>query len=211
MKDRSEYFKKYRENNREKLRQTNKDLYNIKKETILKKKKEYNEENKEKNSIQKKKYYIDNKDLKKKYYDDNRERILISKKKYYKKNRNVLIQKNITNSNKKYKTDSLFRISCSIRELIRKSLKDKGYKKNLRTVQILGCSFLDFKNHLESKFHPWMNWENYGLYNGSLNYGWDIDHIIGLKNGKNEDEIIKLNHFSNLQPMCSYYNRHIKR
>jgi hypothetical protein len=211
MKYRSEYFKKYREENREKIRQINKDLYYAKKDIILERKKEYNKENKQKNSIQKKKYYIDNKELKKKYYDDNKESISINKKEYYKKNREVLIKRNIIYSNIKYKKDILFRISSCIRSLIRQSLKNNGHNKNLKTSQILGCSFLDFKNHLEKQFQPWMNWENYGLYNGTLNYGWDIDHIIGLKNGKSEEEIIKLNHFSNLQPMCSYYNRYIKR
>ena len=56
-----------------------------------------------------------------------------------------------------------------------------------------------------------MNWDNYGLYEpNKLNYGWDMDHIIPLKTGKTEEDIIKLNHYSNLQPLCSYTNRNIK-
>jgi len=56
-----------------------------------------------------------------------------------------------------------------------------------------------------------MNWDNHGLYNGELNYGWDIDHIIPLATAKNEGELIKLNHYTNLQPLCSKINRDIKR
>lgn len=56
-----------------------------------------------------------------------------------------------------------------------------------------------------------MNWNNYGIYNGTQQYGWDIDHKIGLKSATTEDEILKLNHFNNLQPLCGYYNRYIKR
>ena len=56
-----------------------------------------------------------------------------------------------------------------------------------------------------------MSWENYGLYNGDLNYGWDIDHIIPLSSTLSEDEIIKLNHYTNLQPLDSYINRYVKR
>lgn len=55
-----------------------------------------------------------------------------------------------------------------------------------------------------------MNWENRGLYNGELNYGWDLDHIIPLSNVSCEEDIIRLNHYTNLQPLCSYTNRHIK-
>jgi hypothetical protein len=55
-----------------------------------------------------------------------------------------------------------------------------------------------------------MNWDNYGLYNGESNYGWDIDHIIPSSSAITEEELIKLNHFTNLQPLCSYINRKIK-
>ncbi len=56
-----------------------------------------------------------------------------------------------------------------------------------------------------------LNWNNRGLYNGELNYGWDIDHIIPLSSAKTEEEMILLNHYSNLQPLCSKINRDIKR
>jgi hypothetical protein len=56
-----------------------------------------------------------------------------------------------------------------------------------------------------------MTWENRGLYNGELNYGWDIDHIIPLSSAKTEEEVKKLNHHTNLQPLCSKTNRDIKR
>ena len=55
-----------------------------------------------------------------------------------------------------------------------------------------------------------MNWDNYGLYNGTENYGWDIDHIKPSSLAINEEELLKLNHFSNLQPLCSYINRDVK-
>ncbi len=86
-----------------------------------------------------------------------------------------------------------------------------GYSKNSKTFNILGCSFEDFKFYLESKFEPWMSWENYGLYNGESNYGWDIDHIIPSSSAKTEEELLVLNRFNNLQPLCSYQNRVIKR
>jgi len=59
-----------------------------------------------------------------------------------------------------------------------------------------------------------MTWENYGNWNGipkELNTAWDIDHIIPISKAKTEYELIKLNHYSNMQPLCSYNNRFIKR
>ena len=56
-----------------------------------------------------------------------------------------------------------------------------------------------------------MTWYNYGKYNGELNYGWDIDHIIPISSARSEENIIKLNHYTNLQPLCSKINRDIKK
>ena len=111
----------------------------------------------------------------------------------------------------KRKTDELYKLKGNIRSLIRMSLKSRGTKKNTKTVQILGCTFEYFKKHLESQFEPWMNWENRGKYNGTPNFGWDIDHIIPLSSFETADDVIKLNHYTNLQPLCSYINRDVKK
>ena len=56
-----------------------------------------------------------------------------------------------------------------------------------------------------------MNWENYGKYNGTEGFGWDLDHIIPISSAKTEEDVIRLNHYTNLRPLCSYINRVIKR
>lgn len=109
------------------------------------------------------------------------------------------------------KNDENFIIKEKIRSLIKDAFRRQGYDKTSRTQEILGCSYEEFKIYLESKFEPWMNWENKGLYNGSFNYGWDIDHIIPISSATNEEELIKLNHYTNLQPLCSKVNRDIKK
>ena len=114
----------------------------------------------------------------------------------------------------RYKNDPLFKLYSNISSSIYKSFKkilEGKFNKSKKTEQILGCTVKEFKLHLESKFESWMNWNNHGLYNGELNYGWDIDHIIPISSAKTEEEIYKLNHFSNLQPLCSKVNRDIKR
>ena len=85
------------------------------------------------------------------------------------------------------------------------------YSKTSRTQEILGCSFEEFKIYLESKFENWMSWENRGEYNGEFNYGWDIDHVIPLTHATSKEELVKLSHYTNLQPLCSKINRDIKK
>lgn len=58
-----------------------------------------------------------------------------------------------------------------------------------------------------------MCWENQGNPKDKvleLNKSWDIDHITPIDTAMTESDVIRLNHFTNLQPLCSYYNRHIK-
>jgi hypothetical protein len=132
-------------------------------------------------------------------------------KEYRKQNsKEIKTKRNIYLQVKK-ETDPLFKLTCSIRGAIRQSFKRSSYTKNSKTYQILGCSFEEVKQYLENKFEDWMSWDNRGLYNGTPNYGWDIDHIIPLASATTEDELIKLNHYSNLQPLCSYINRDIKK
>ena len=158
--------------------------------------KKWRDKNKEKTKEYKKKYYDDNK-LKTKYYN-------IS---YYLNNKN----KRSLYEKKRKELDPLYKLTENIRTAISKSISKKGYTKKSKTHTILGCSFEEFKTYIESKFELWMNWHNYGKYNGELNHGWDIDHIIQLHTAETEEDIIRLNHYTNLQPLCSHVNRNIKR
>jgi hypothetical protein len=168
-----------------------------------------NKDYKEKNQEKFKEYNRSNdrKEYSKKYYIQNKENILIKSKDYYENNKEL-----VKNNSKKYiykkrKNDNLFRLKESISKILRRSFLSKVEDKNI----IIGISLIDLKIYLESKFEPWMTWENYGKYNGEFNYGWDIDHIRPLSIATTEDEIIKLNHYTNLQPLCSKINRDIKK
>ena len=108
-------------------------------------------------------------------------------------------------------TDQLYKLTLNTRSAVNTTLKRGGYKKNSKTVKIIGCSFEELKTHLEKKFEPWMTWKNHGKYKSKTFYfGWDIDHIIPLSSANTEEELLKLFHYTNLQPLCSYTNRFIK-
>ena len=181
--------KKYYEENKEKIRESQK---------------KYREENKEKLKEYKKEYN-------KKYYKDNKEKIRESQKKYREENKENIIERNIKYRKKRKKNDPLYKLTVNIRTLINMSFKRGGYTKKSRSYEILGCSFEDFKKHIESQFEDWMNWDNHGLYNGNECYGWDFDHIIPVSSCECEEDVYKLNHYSNFQPLCSYLNRDVKK
>jgi hypothetical protein len=167
----------------------------------------YRENNPEKS----KECYEKRKDKEKEYRKLNSEKIKKYHKEYNEKNKeSVRITKRLCEY-KRRRTDKLYNLHVRIGGLIRESLRRKGYTKKSRSFEILGCSYVEFMQHIESQFEPWMTWENYGKYNGKLNYGWNIDHIIPISSGNTVDEILKLNHYTNLQPLCSKVNRDIKR
>lgn len=111
---------------------------------------------------------------------------------------------------KRLDTDPLYKLRISYIRRLNKSIKRFNIK-DIKFLDTLGCSLEEFKIHIESKFESWMNWNNYGKYNGELEYGWDIDHIIPISSAKTESEFYELCHYINLQPLCSKVNRDIKK
>jgi hypothetical protein len=146
----------------------------------------------------------------KKYRDNNKELVKIRKNNSYNKKKDYYSEMSKLYKNNRMSLDPLYKLYINTSSLIRVSFNRNGYSKKSRTYEILGCSFEDFRLYLESKFEDWMSWENRGKYNGEFNYGWDIDHIIPISSANSEDDVIRLNHYTNLQPLCSKVNRDIK-
>lgn len=147
----------------------------------------------------------------KNYSEINKEKINKKSRDYYSNNKQKVITYNVDYKRNRRNKDELYRLSDNIRKSITQSFRKINIKKESKSEKILGCSFSEFKKFLELKFESWMNYENYGLYNGESQYGWDIDHIIPICKAENINDLIKLNHYSNFQPLCSYINRNIKR
>lgn len=143
-------------------------------------------------------------------YKNNKDYWKIKNKIYKEENKNSI---NIQLRNK-YQSDPVYRNKKIIYSLIYNSFNSSIFLKNTKTQIILGCTFEEFKLYLESKFEPWMNWNSQGNPKDKIleiNKNWDIDHIIPISSAKTEEEVIKLNHYTNFQPLCSYKNRYIKR
>jgi len=98
------------------------------------------------------------------------------------------------------KIDPIYKFSLNVRSNILMSFKrgKNKFKKNAKTEIILGCTIEEFRNYIESKFSKGMSLENHGK--------WHLDHIIPLASANTEEDIIKLNHYTNFQPLWAFDN-----
>lgn len=206
--------KEYR--NSDHIKQKTEEYKEKNKEHIKEVGRRYKEKNFEKISEQNKEFSKKWRENNKEYVSqNNRERYLadIENRKEYQRNRNKENKESKSEYNKKYqqenkeklreyhnnyvlkrkREDPLFKLIHNIRALVFMSLKYGGYSKKTKTYRILGCSYEEFKIYLENKFTEDMNWDNLGE--------WQIDHIIPVSSAKTEEEMIKLNHYLNLQPL----------
>lgn len=95
-------------------------------------------------------------------------------------------------------SDPLFAFKIRTRNLLRKAFDRNGFTKRSKSNKILGCSWEELVKHIECQFTTGMSWDNRGE--------WHIDHIIPLATASCEDDIIRLNHFTNLRPLWAEDN-----
>lgn len=182
--------KKHYDDNSEKLRKISNDYYYDNKEKSHNYVKNWRAKNVERHKIRSSEYN-------KNYYNNNK-KLINKKKRIYEK--------------KRLQNDVIYKLKQNITCLIKQNLKNNNYTKKSRTHEILGCTIEEFKQHLEKEFESWMNWKNHGKYKkDTFNYGWDLDHIIPVSSAKTYEDVIRLNHYTNFQPLCSKVNRDIKR
>lgn len=125
-----------------------------------------------------------------------------SKKKYQAEyRRNNLLAVNAATARYKrerLRSDPLFRAQYSMRARVFLAFRKKGLPQRGRTREILGCEWDELKTHMESRFTEGMSWDNYG--------SWHVDHIIPLSSATSEAELVRLCHFTNLQPLWAADN-----
>jgi hypothetical protein len=123
-----------------------------------------------------------------------------SEKQWYLLNKNKKLASNSAGKKKRRANDELFVLKENISSRINKAFR--GLTKSKRTLEMLGCSLEEAKLHIESLFQPGMSWDNYGYST------WHIDHKIPLASATNIEELEKLCHISNLQPLWAMDNIH---
>ena len=179
--------------------------------------KKYRDNNKDKIKAKHKQYVSANKqkvkDNQKVWYENNRERLLIKAKE------NRVGYRDTRNAKERHRrrTDPVYRLRTNMSKLIGHKLKRVNSSKSGSICKYLSYSFDDLKNHLESQFEPWMNWNNYGKYCArSWNdydrstWTWQVDHIIPQSQlpyaDMSDDNFIKCWSLDNLRPLSAKVN-----
>ncbi len=203
----------YYQNNKEKIIKRNKE-YRKHNKGYIETNRKYREENREfvlslkrewskseKGVEHKKKYYQKNKEIIKESVKKNREK----NKEYYQeyfteyrqrdevKERNRKYQKEWI---KKYRNENPHIVAW--RSTLKAALMRMGTEKSGTTLEMLGYSADELKEHMENLFEDGMSWNNWGE--------WHIDHIKPVSLFESNTEASIVNALSNLQPLWEKEN-----
>lgn len=182
--------KKYYRRDREEILRKCKAYREAKKDILRVTKKDYRERNKEKIAAQKARWCARNKahisEKSKNYRAENPDKVKAysARKVEARKSRRMV--------------DPIYSLGCRIRCLVRSCIRARGMTKSWKTEDILGCTIAEFVSHIERQFAKGMTWENRSE--------WHIDHIVPMASAKTEEDVLRLNHFTNLRPLWAIDN-----
>jgi hypothetical protein len=128
-------------------------------------------------------------------YQKNKESHREACRAYYLANKDSIQKRHIKYNTERLKKDASFRAMFNARVRVNSFVRgQKGFSKSL------GCSFGQFKSHIEGLFQLGMTWENYGQ--------WQVDHrhplSIAYKEGSESFKNACL--YRNLEPMWAAEN-----
>ena len=156
----------------------------------------YQETNLDKISEYHKEYRLANSEKNKEYLKNYNTKPEVKKKKreYYDENIQYYRDLEKTDQRKKYRYNhNKNSHTLRWRLFLKNTLKRLGKSKEAKTIDLLGYSAIQLKQHLESLFTEGMSWDNYGE--------WHIDHIKPVSLFDEDTPIHVVNDLSNLQPL----------
>lgn len=170
------------------------------------------ENNKEKISLQHKKYWRTKRGKeiaiksKKKHKELNPNYMNEYRKKYNVKNREKLREYHKLHERKRRSTPK-GKINNSMSTGIYSSLINGKHGRHWEGL--VDYTLQELIDHLENQFEDWMNWDNYGRPK-NRERTWSIDHILPISsfnfNGYEDEEFEKCWSLSNLRPLCFIEN-----
>lgn len=131
------------------------------------------------------------------YYWSNRDKILAANKERENQNEAAAYVRG------RRQTDPAFRLLSNLRVRLWHALAHKNTSRAGRTMELVGCSIIELREHLERQFDSGMSWDNYGQ--------WHVDHIKPCASFDitDPDQQRICFHYSNLQPLWARDN-HVK-
>lgn len=190
--------KRYRETHKEKLREKSRKYAETHKEEIRARQKAWAEKNKDLINKRNRERYKENPEV----FKARNDKYIESHKDYVKERSKKYQQQRIEYNRHKTQTDPKFRFRRTVWTLINKYMRQKGYTGTKKVWEIVGCDFETFLSHIQGQFEEGMSLENYGIGQGK----WNIDHIVPISQAESNEDIERLNHYTNLRPMWSIEN-----
>ena len=131
------------------------------------------------------------------YRIENKDKAYERTTKWRKANREKSNQNTIKCTKKRLKNNPFYRLSYNIRTMITKSFKrgTNQFTKRAQAESILGCNIEAFITYIVSKCPEGTTFSDFGQY------GYHIDHIVPISIAKTEEDVIRLNHYTNFQPL----------
>ena len=167
---------------------------------------DYNQKWYKNNSENMKKYMKEwsknNPEYKKEWYKNNSEKVKEAAKQWRTDNPEKAKEADKQYSKNRRANDNNYKLLTNLRARITSAVKLQSGNKAYKSIELLGCTIEEVRQHLEKQFQPGMSWDNYGLY------GWHIDHIIPCDSFDltKEEEQKKCFHYTNLQPLWAADN-----
>lgn len=175
------------------------------KESQALKKAAYAQANREKIRVYQAAYRKDNREkmsaLDKTYRAKNSEQLRIRSADYRAKNIQKIATYLAEYQKARLKADPLFRLASSLRCRMRLAFKSQRAEKTRATLDLVGCTKEELRQHLASQFRDGMTLENHGKV-------WHIDHIRPCASFDLSDpnQVTLCFHYSNLQPLFAGEN-----
>ncbi len=103
-------------------------------------------------------------------------------------------------TNKRIKEDPVFAYLMEIRKKTREYAFKNYIQSGNEFFKIIGIDIKGFREYIQGKFDEGMSWDNHGIDS------WHIDHIIPLSSAKTIEDVDRLSHHTNLQPLWKEEN-----
>ena len=113
------------------------------------------------------------------------------------RNKTKLVAYQVRYNQRRLNSDPVFRIVTNLRSRIHYALKKGKGVKSGKSMELLGCSLQELREHIQGLWQPGMSWDNYGMY------GWHIDHRIPCSafDLTDPEQQKTCFHYTNLQPL----------